>query len=251
MKSHIAGTALVAACLLLPGPAAAHGGYGEHGTRIVVRSVHPSSPAEAAGLRSDDRLVQLDGQEIAAHEDLRRVMEAHRPGDTVPLVVERGGEMVELELTFGELPEGGVSIGVSLAVMSANVPAIPPGEGLTREECPAWIETTYALDAMIRDLGLDLAADAEALRACLSENVQAMPSPMPKGWCDNAFKIHCSGLDLLTEIGEALVERCAELLGGPLHACAAQKVFDAYSWNGEASDEAGCRAARAACSDSE
>ncbi|MCP3958226.1 MAG: PQQ-binding-like beta-propeller repeat protein [bacterium] len=249
MKNLIARAALTAACLFFPMLAAAHGG-GEHGDgKIVVNSVHPGSPAEAAGLEADDLFVRLDGQEIATNEDLRRVMAAHRPGDTVPLTVERKGETIELALTFGERPEGGVSIGVSLAIMSANVPDLAPGEGLTRDECLTWVDETYQIDPMIRDLGLELSDDAGTLHACLKDNVQAMPSPMPTGWCDNAFKIHCSGLDLLTEIGETLVERCGKLLGQPLGSCAAQKVFDSYSRDGEASDEAACRAARDSCSE--
>lgn len=244
MKNLIARAALTAAWLLVPALAAAHG---SHDGKVVVNSVHPGSPAAAAGLAAGDRLLRVDGQEIAAHEDLQRVMAAHRPGDTVPLAVERKGETVELALTFGERPEGGVSIGVSLAIMGANAPTIPPGEGLTRDECLAWVDETYRMDFMMQDLGLELADDHATLRACLEKNVQAMPSPMPTGWCDNAFKIHCSGLDLLTEIGEAQVEQCAELLGEPLDSCAAQKVFDRYTWNGEASDEAACRAARDAC----
>ncbi len=257
MKNLILKTAIPTAMLVVAALAAAHavGHTGDHsgphaggnGT-IVVQSVHSGSPAAAAGLEADDRLLGLDGQEIATHDDLKRVMAAHRPGDTVPLTVERGGETVELELTFGESPGGGVSIGVSLAIMGPS-PGMAPGEGLTREECLVWVDETYRMGAMMRDLGLELADDAKALRACLESNVQAMRSPMPTGWCDNAFKIHCSALDLLTEIGEAQVERCAEVLGEPLDSCASQKVFDRYMQGGEASDEAACSAARTSCTD--
>lgn len=248
MKDLIARAALTAALLFFPAVAFAHGG---HGVGIVVNSVHSGSPAAAAGLEADDRFLRLDGQEIKTHEDLKRVMAAHRPGDTVSLAVVRKDETVELALTFGERPEGGVSIGVSLAITGANSPTVPPEEGVTRDECLAWVDETYSIDSMVRDLGLELSHDAEKVRTCQEEDVQGMPSPMLTQWCDNSFKIHCSGLHLLTEIGEALVERCAELLGEPLDSCAAQKVFDRYSRDGEASDEAACRAARSACSDSQ
>ncbi len=242
--------ALPAALLLvIAALGAAHAGaHGGGSDDIVVQSVHPGSPAAAAGLADGDRLLRLAGQQIATLDDLKEVMAAHRPGNTVPVTVERQGETVGLQLTFGERPDGGVSIGVSLAVPHAeDEPA--GGDQLTRDGCLAWVDATYRLDAMMRDLGLELADDAGELRACLKSNLRQMRSPMPTGWCDNAFKIHCSGLDLLTEIGEAQIARCAEFLGEPLDACAAQKVFDRYSRDGEASDEAACRAARQSCSE--
>ena len=67
------------------------------------------------------------------------------------------------------------------------------------------------------------------------------------------FKVHCSGLDLLTEIGEAQVRQCEELLSGSLglrprqykgwQTCAQHKVFDRYSFDGTTSDTAACTAA--------
>ncbi len=244
----VAAILVIAALAALPAvhTGAHQGAHAGAGGAIVVQSVHSDSPAAAAGLAEGDRLLRLAGQEIAAHDDLKRVMAAHRPGDTVPLAVEREGETVELELTFGERPGGGVSIGVSLAIMGAG-PELAPGEGLTRAECLVWVDETYRLDAMMRDLGLELAGDARELRSCLERNLEGMRSPMPTGWCDNALKIHCSGLDLLTEIGEAGIERCGELLGAPLDSCAGQKVFDRYMQGGEPSDKAACRAARESC----
>lgn len=230
--------------LLIPAIVAAHGN-GE--ANILIQSVHSNSPAAAAGLEEGDSLLQLDDQRMNTLDDLRRVMAAHQPGDTVPLTVERKGKEVELTLTFGDRPGGGVSIGVSFAIMDASA-AVAEGERLTRDECLAWVDTTYRLDSMMRDLELELSEDAAALRACLKKDIQRMPSPMPVGWCDNAFKIHCPGLDLLTEIGEAQIGQCGKLLGEPLDSCAAQKVFDRYARAGEASDETACRAAQQSCS---
>jgi hypothetical protein len=243
-------TAMLSAAALVAAPAAHGGDHAGGSGSIVVQSIHPGSPAAAAGLEAGDRLLQLDGQEIGSHDDLKRILAARQPGDTVPLTVGRNAGTVELDLTFGERPDGGASIGVSLAVMGTDA-GTAAAVGLTREECLAWVGETYRIDAMLRELGLGLEEDAQTLSACLESDLQRMRSPMPTGWCDNAFKIHCSGLDLLTEIGETLVERCAELLGEPLGSCASQKVFDRYARDGEASDEAACRAARNACSEPE
>ena len=240
-------TAMLCAAALVAGHEGEHAS-GAGDANITIQSVLPGGPAAAAGFEEGDGIIRFGGQEIKSHEDMQKVMAAHLPGDTVAVTVKRKEEAVDLALTFGERQGGGVSMGVSLAIMSVS--ALPLGEGLTREECLAWVDETYRLDAMMRILGLELVDDAKSLRACLENDVQGMPSPMPTGWCDNSFKIHCSGLDLLTEIGEAQVEQCGKLLGEPLDACAAQEVFDRYSKDGEASDEAACRAAQDACSGS-
>ena len=219
---------------------------------IVIDSVISGSAAEAAGLQADDRLVELDGREIASQGDLQEVLAAHSPGDTVKLIVERAGKPVDLSLTFGERPDGGVSIGVRLAIMrSPGEAAGEPTEGTI--ECLAWIDKTYRINTMIEELGLDFADDYETILECVQGDTQHMAASDAVKYCDNVFKVHCSALDLLTEIGEAQVERCEELLGASLglklnqyegwRTCAERSVFENYSKNGKASDEAACRAA--------
>ena len=233
------------------------------GDTIVVDSVISGSAAEAAGMQDGDHLVALDGKRIASQRDLQEVIEAHQPGDTVPLTVERDGEPVDLSLTFGERPDGGVSIGVRLAIMRTRGAPGAHGEGGHQAdlgeptegtiECLAWIKKTYRIDTMIDELALDFADDYAALLQCVQGDTQRMAAADAVRYCDNVFKVHCSALDLLTEIGEAQVERCEEELGESLglklnqyegwRTCAEQAVFDRYSQKGEASDEAACRAA--------
>ncbi|MDH3628046.1 MAG: PDZ domain-containing protein [Acidobacteriota bacterium] len=219
---------------------------------IVVDSVVSGSPAQAAGLQDGDHLIELDDKTIASQDDLQEVIAAHQPGDTVPLAVEREGERVALSLTFGERPDGGVSIGVRLAIMrGAGSADGEPTEATV--ECLEWIDTTYRIEAMIEDLGLDFADDYASTLECVQGDTQRMAPADAVKYCDNVFKVHCSALDLLTEIGEAQVERCEEQLGASLglkldqydgwKKCAEQSVFDRYSKKGEASDEAACRAA--------
>ena len=234
--------------LLTPAMVAAHiDGEGS----IVVQSVNPGSPAERAGLQAGDSLLRIAEQEVASNQDLQRILAAHRPGDTVSFIVSRRGDELELELTFGASAGGGVSVGVSLAITSMNPGNMPAGERVSRSACLAWIDETYRIESMIRGLGLDLQEEVATIRTCIENNVQRMPSPMPVAWCDNAFKIHCSAVDLLMEIGEVQVERCEALLGESLGSCAADQVFDRYARDGEASDAADCRAARDSCSQSE
>jgi hypothetical protein len=123
--------------------------------------------------------------------------------------------------------------------------------GLQRAECLEWVAETYRVATLVCELDLDLARDVVELRACMAENVRHMAVPIPVPWCDNIFKIHCSGLDLFVEIGEGLADRCESHLAGALvperedfrerRACVRNAVYERYSLRGEASDHNDCR----------
>jgi hypothetical protein len=104
---------------------------------------------------------------------------------------------------------------------------------------------------MIQDLDLDLSDDYRASRECVGGGAQGRPLPLM--YCENIFKVHCAGIELLAEIAEAQVQRCEEQLGESLglqleqykgwNACAEKDVFDRYAMAGESSDADRCRAA--------
>ncbi|MXW55881.1 MAG: RIP metalloprotease RseP [Gemmatimonadales bacterium] len=65
-----------------------------------IAEVAPGSPAAEAGLRSDDLIRRVDG--AAVHDPTQVTMRIERrPGESIDIVVERGGE----ELTFVATPE--------------------------------------------------------------------------------------------------------------------------------------------------
>ena len=124
-------------------------------------------------------------------------------------------------------------------------------EGFSAAECLTWVDETFRLAAMASDFGLDLSTEIAENRACMDRDTKRMAQPIPQTWCDNVFKVHCSGLDLLAEIGDAQVTRCEERLSDSLgvdisrnqiwNVCGEQKVFDRYSMRGESSDDATCQ----------
>jgi len=65
---------------------------------LLVTSVYPASPAEAAGLAPGDRIVSFYGHEISRADYLIEVWRQHKPGDTISLGVRRPSRSSELVL---------------------------------------------------------------------------------------------------------------------------------------------------------
>jgi membrane-associated protease RseP (regulator of RpoE activity) len=60
------------------------------------------APAAEAGLRPGDVIVEIEGREIRTWDDTRAAIRSTEPGNTMQLVVQRDGEILELEATLGE-----------------------------------------------------------------------------------------------------------------------------------------------------
>ncbi len=71
----------------------------------LVQSVEPGSGAEEAGVRVNDVITALEGEEVASYGDLFGALRDYQPGDTVGLTVVRGGEERTLDVTLGERQE--------------------------------------------------------------------------------------------------------------------------------------------------
>jgi regulator of sigma E protease len=70
----------------------------------VVGEVLPRGPAEMAGLRKGDRILDVDGRAIAGWTDLRRTVEG-KPGETVSIRFERDGAVREETVVLEEAEE--------------------------------------------------------------------------------------------------------------------------------------------------
>jgi S1-C subfamily serine protease len=70
---------------------------------VQIMQVIEGSPAEGAGLRRGDLLVELDGEPVTDASDLQRLMVDERIGRTVDAVVLRGGAPRPIQLTLAEL----------------------------------------------------------------------------------------------------------------------------------------------------
>ncbi len=78
------------------------GGDGAPGARLDL--VTKGGPAAQAGLASGDVIVRIGDDEIGSWEDAAEQFGASTAGDRATLVVRRGEQQLEVELTYGERP---------------------------------------------------------------------------------------------------------------------------------------------------
>jgi serine protease Do len=68
---------------------------------VFVVDVTPGSGAEAAGVEQGDVILELDGEEITSNDRLGEIVQDHEPGDSVEIVIERGGDEQTLTAEIG------------------------------------------------------------------------------------------------------------------------------------------------------
>lgn len=73
---------------------------------LLVKNVLEGSPAAAAGLRSGDVLVSLNGAQLAtaSEADLKTARAEWKPGQQVKYTIQRDGKSQEIPLTLGAWP---------------------------------------------------------------------------------------------------------------------------------------------------
>ena len=69
---------------------------------VGVTQVVTGSPAEKAGLRKDDVILRIDGENITSVRKLNRIVSELAPDQTVRVTVSRGGSEQELTATIGK-----------------------------------------------------------------------------------------------------------------------------------------------------
>lgn len=71
---------------------------------IILNSIQPASPAEQAGLKQYDVVVDIDGTEVKSGQDLQNVLYSKKVGDTINVTFYRGSEKktVPVELTLDQ-----------------------------------------------------------------------------------------------------------------------------------------------------
>jgi len=71
---------------------------------LKIQLVAPDSPAEKAGLKVNDLILQIDGQKVTNSEELGKILTARRPGAELAIQVRRGEETLMLKATLAKRP---------------------------------------------------------------------------------------------------------------------------------------------------
>lgn len=97
----------------------------------LISQVFDGSPAAEGGILANDVLIEFNGAKVRRYTDLPPLVGVVRPGDEVPVVVFRNGEMVDLEITIGVLNE----------------------QALAANRAPTTVESDNPLNIVVSDAG--------------------------------------------------------------------------------------------------
>lgn len=75
----------------------AQSGYPEG---LFVKSVNEGSPADVAGIKQNDIIIEFDGSRVKTYNDLTQLKAKKEAGDTVNITVQRNNQKVDLKLTL-------------------------------------------------------------------------------------------------------------------------------------------------------
>ena len=74
-------------------------------TPPYVEELLPNSPASKAGLRPDDLIVYVDGEQVVSIKEFKEAMDRYDPGAELKLEVRRGDKLTTLTLKVEDQPK--------------------------------------------------------------------------------------------------------------------------------------------------
>ncbi len=73
-------------------------------SNALIAGVRPGTPAAEAGLKKGDVVTSLGGKKISTPDELASVINSYKPGDTVTVTYERGGESHSVQVKLATRP---------------------------------------------------------------------------------------------------------------------------------------------------
>jgi serine protease Do len=75
----------------------------------VIETVYPGSPAKEAGLKIDDKILEINDKAVVTRRQFLETITQMRPGDEVHLVVKRGDDELKISATLKRAEEAGMA----------------------------------------------------------------------------------------------------------------------------------------------
>ena len=98
--------------------------YGLPAQTLTVDVAAPGAAAAVAGIKAGDTISSIDGKKLGAWDDLLSTLAAHKPGDTVTVVVDRNGSPKTTTVTLGSTPSGDARLGIQVTVENVRMPVV-------------------------------------------------------------------------------------------------------------------------------
>ena len=76
----------------------------ENPREAIIENVRNNSPAEDAGLQTNDKIVSLGGKEVT-RDSWQRTLARFKPGDSVPVTVKRDRRTIKTNIVLGQPEE--------------------------------------------------------------------------------------------------------------------------------------------------
>jgi serine protease Do len=73
---------------------------------LFVEKVEEESPGAQAGIRQGDVIVEVNGAKVGTPEQTVRSVFGLRVGDTIDMIINRGGKLQTVKVRLAELPKG-------------------------------------------------------------------------------------------------------------------------------------------------
>lgn len=128
----------------------------------VIGAMEPG-PAERAGMKVGDRLVEVDGEPVSTWERLVELI-SHSPGKVMQVVVEREGTRYRFEVAPDPVEQGGETIGrINIRPRFADIPddmrvkvRFGVAEALSESVRNTWSMSVLTLEMLYRMLKLEI-----------------------------------------------------------------------------------------------
>jgi len=123
----VAGAAMNVLLAFAIAPAVYLLGTWEQKLPAAVGELEPGSPAEQAGLKPGDTILEVEGKKMASFKDLM-LQEALNPGNRLTYAISRGGQPLTIVLTLGEDAKEGIGqSGIKPLPLAARVGGLIAG----------------------------------------------------------------------------------------------------------------------------